>query len=206
MTHRLPIIAAPVTATPRLAPIIGNPVPGVKRKCANPRCATEFLPNSGKQRFCTRSCWQKHVYHRFCILPPKRTCARPGCRRTFTEGTLQKLYCSEKCGQKVWSYTPAAIRFRESQRNPPPRRQERCDHCNEILTGLWSQRWCNRECEKAFMRLPREHPRCLARECGAEIIGGRSHRKYCSDLCAWREADRRKAERRIATRRLAAVA
>ena len=198
--------------------VINDHPPGVKRIC--PQCGTAFEPNSGKHVFCVRNCQQQHAYHRFRILHEK-TCAAPGCRRTFTVTDPRRpkvarpkdhRYCCDDCQLAGWWASPAGqasyhrtlAKGRADRAHP--RRQERCDHCNEILTGLWSQRWCNRECEKAFNRLPREHPRCLARECGAEIIGGRSHRKYCNDLCAWREAGRRKAERRIATRRLAAVA
>ena len=219
VTHRHdPTNCGAYLAAAQLSPIIGAEAPSVKRIC--PQCGTAFEPNSGKHVFCVPNCQQRHTYHRFRILH-LRTCAAPGCRRTFTVTDPRRpkvarpkdhRYCCDDCQLAGWWASPAGqasyhrtlAKGRADRAHP--RRQERCDHCNEILTGLWSQRWCNRECEKAFNRLPREHPRCLARECGAEIIGGRSHRKYCNDLCAWREAGRRKAERRIATRRLAAVA
>ena len=195
--------------------IIDRQAPGVKRIC--PQCGVAFTPATGKQVFCVRACQQRHAYYEFRVLHEK-TCAAPGCRRTFTitdprrpkvAGPKDRRYCSDDCESAGYKASPAGqasyqrwlAKAREERARP--RRQDRCDHCARDLDGKqWSARFCDRECEKAFNRLPREHPTCLARDCDEPITTGRPHRKWHSDRCGDRE---RRHRRRDALRKAAAA-
>ena len=219
MNHRPPIIAAPVTATPRLAPIIGNQAPDVKR-CR--WCGSDFLPTNPKRRFCTHRHAELHHERARAererivraMIAVEKPCIE--CAENFLPKGRGHICCSQDCARARFNLHRKASRRAEAAVRPPPvvvMRACRRPECRiEFEATTTRKKFCSRLCNMIVWRrnnlpaptprpprtppAPRLHTRCQGPECARELTGRRD-RMYCTPRCGlrgWLAGKRRAAK------------
>lgn len=124
-----------------------------------PTCGKEFKSKLSKQRYCSRTCWDKrnpHICHT--------------CGITFYGGAKNAKYCSHKCHSNAGRKTLT------------------CLNCGQMFTvrKYVNRSYCSRECatqQIAPKRAKQTLYTCAV--CGKEFKAKTCHnRRYCSQACA----------------------
>lgn len=155
--------------------------PVLKRVATCAWCDTQFKARTIRERFCTKTCSNKHQIASRRL--PERVIPCEHCGNPFTALTSRARFCTHTCS------VAHKIAAKKADRTPRP-----CDRCGTVFTPYNSrQRFCTHTCKTSDMlanrkqkRATKPKPEQVCGRCGVSYVPRRHDQFCCSKACSKR--------------------